>query len=233
MDTGVYCFKNIVDGKMYVGSASKSIWARRKSHLKMLRANRHHSIHFQHAWNKYGRASFRFSVLYRCEPKDCLTWEQFYIDVFQVADCRYGYNRNPNASSCLGKKLSPESVARMRSRRPSEETKRKIREALKGRVLSQESIAKGAAKRKGMKYHTEESKKKISAAQKGRVQSQEEREKRAQSLKGRKISPDAILKTAAWHQGRKRSEEAKRKMSEARKQWWQKTRTDNLFPELS
>ena len=59
-NTGVYCIKNIFNGKVYIGSASsgggiKSRWA---WHKRDLQNNRHPNRHLQYAWNKYGKSLY-------------------------------------------------------------------------------------------------------------------------------------------------------------------------------
>lgn len=50
-------FKNLINGKRYVGSAIYLI-GRRGDHLCMLRNNTHHNMHFQRSFNKYGKEVF-------------------------------------------------------------------------------------------------------------------------------------------------------------------------------
>src|SRR3970040_1255088 len=54
---GVYKILNVMNGKVYVGSAAnfKSRW---KFHLGQLRYGNHHSITLQRAYNKYGERNF-------------------------------------------------------------------------------------------------------------------------------------------------------------------------------
>lgn len=68
MISAVYCFRNLVNGKRYVGS-SVDVEGRRKSHISMLRRGKHHSVKFQHAWDKYGRGQFIFETLSACSEE--------------------------------------------------------------------------------------------------------------------------------------------------------------------
>lgn len=76
---GVYQIKNIVNHKIYVGSA-KDFSKRIIQHTKLLRKNKHHSSRLQYSWNKYGEDKFIFGLL---EVVDDLTQlisrEQHYI----------------------------------------------------------------------------------------------------------------------------------------------------------
>lgn len=96
--------------------------------------------------------------------------------------------------------------------KPTEETKRKIAEAKKGRPLSKEHIKKVSLALKG-RIFSEEHKRKISEANKGRKHTPEERAK----MKGRKCSLASREKMSKAQRGRKHSVEARRKMSEAHK----------------
>ena len=59
---GIYCIKNVVTGKMYIGS-SINIAGRWKQHRYQLNTNRHENHYLQHSWNKHGEGSFEFSIL--------------------------------------------------------------------------------------------------------------------------------------------------------------------------
>ena len=89
----------------------------------------------------------------------------------------------------------------------SEETKRKISEALKGKHRSEETKRKCSEANKGQapwskgKHLSEETKRKISESRRGQHLSEEHKRKIAEANKGKKWGP--------------RSEEARRKMSEA------------------
>jgi len=85
--------------------------------------------------------------------------------------------------------------------RSTEETKAKIRAALKGRTLSDEHKAKISASKKG-KTHTIESKKKMS-----------------NKLRGKTLSDEHKAKIAAKQKGRTLSDETRYKMRTARLMW--------------
>lgn len=58
----IYKITNVVNGKFYVGSTMDTR-ERFRTHRNKLRGNRHHCAHLQAAWNKYGEACFRFTVV--------------------------------------------------------------------------------------------------------------------------------------------------------------------------
>ena len=55
----IYAILNIINGKSYIGSAI-NFDRRKKTHLRLLNKNSHHSIKLQNAYNKYGVDSFLF-----------------------------------------------------------------------------------------------------------------------------------------------------------------------------
>ena len=79
--SGIYCIKNILNNKKYIGS-TLHFMVRLRSHFYQLRKNIHCNIHLQNAYNKYGLKFFRFMILEECEPiQDTLLFiEQKYLD---------------------------------------------------------------------------------------------------------------------------------------------------------
>lgn len=55
----IVCF---VTGKCYVGQ-TLSPDRRKLEHFRLLKSKKHHSVHLQNAYKKYGRKSFYFEVL--------------------------------------------------------------------------------------------------------------------------------------------------------------------------
>lgn len=87
--------ENLVDGKMYIGSASV-IHDRLIHHRWCLNNGRHENNHLQNAWDKYGEDNFRFVPLFECEERERvgkLGYEQAFFDLIWG----YLYNINPVA----------------------------------------------------------------------------------------------------------------------------------------
>jgi len=126
---------------------------------------KHHSIIFQRAWNKYGRDAFMFEVLLYCDPEHCIMYEQLSMDHYQPK-----YNICKIAGSSLGVKRSEECKRKISESKkgnknslgikPSEDTKRKISSSLKGRFGKEKHPMWG-------KSHSEESRRKIAIAKTG------------------------------------------------------------------
>ena len=122
MKSGIYQIRNIINGKVYIGSAC-DVMNRWYNHKYQLRHNKHHTIHLQRAWNKYGEENFVFEILEEVEDEgQLLIIEQKYLDKALAYDYKTGYNSAKYADAS-GKGIYP-----------SEETRKKMSEAQKGKV---------------------------------------------------------------------------------------------------
>jgi len=156
-NVGIYKIINILNNKIYIGSSTQ-INKRWKKHKQCLRRNKHHSNHLQNAWNLYGEESFKIELLEQVEPskEKLLEREDYWISFFNSANSDFGYNVRIKAGSCLGTKRS-------------EETRKKMSEIAKKRVISEETKQKIAKSMIGDKnhffgkHHTEASKHKCGA----------------------------------------------------------------------
>jgi group I intron endonuclease len=102
--SGIYKIVNKVNGLVYIGS-SKSIESRFWGHKTSLRRKEHHSTHLQYAWLKYGEENFNFEILEDIQnpTKELLeSREQYWIDYYNSADKKFGYNVCKKAYSCFG-----------------------------------------------------------------------------------------------------------------------------------
>jgi len=180
--SGIYQIRNIVNGKVYVGSAVniKTRWVKHRSRLSM---GSHHSINLQRAWNKYGKDAFAFEVLE--EIKDCnllVSSEQSWIDRYGSFGTK-GYNMSSIAGSMLGFKHRKETCKNMsdsrRGKTASDEHKRNISASLIGRKKSCEAKANMSLAQRGRKLSAETVAKMI-----GRKATAETRAKLSASHKG-------------------------------------------------
>ena len=234
---GIYEIVNLVDGKMtsYVGS-SCDIGMRWNEHCSRLRRGQHRNPHLQAAFNKYGEGAFSFCVLEQVvNGEQLLEKEQYYLDrAFEVGNT---YN--------IAITAGPGPM--------SEETKRKIGEAAKGKKLSEEHKLKISEALKGRKRGpmSEEQKRKLSKANKGQVpwstgktlskehrhkisksrmgklygpMSENQKRKLSKAHMGKKLSTEHKLNMSRANKGKKLSVEHRRKISESLKQWWAKQR---------
>lgn len=131
---------------------------------------------------KYGVDKHKFEIVQLCEINQLNEFEKYYVDLFQTFNNKYGLNLQDGGNS-KGKH--------------SDETKRKIGLAHKGKIVSAES------------------KLRMSISQSNR--SNETRLKMSLSQKGKKKSFESIKKTVLGNTGQKRTDEVKRKISLALK----------------
>lgn len=132
---GVYRIRNLINGKCYVGSAagSKGFVGRWSEHRRDANQQRHHSIIFQRAWNKYGVDMFVFEIIELCLPIQCLTREQYWLDQLQPE-----YNVAKKAGSVFGLRWTL-----------SQATRQKMSIAFRGRKHSIDSKARMSQNSKG------------------------------------------------------------------------------------
>lgn len=136
---GIYYIRNVTTEQMYIGS-SVYIDRRIKRHFLALVKGDHHSVYLQRAWDKYGPASFDYGIAEVVEDRGLLqSREQEWIDIFGVY----------NVSKFADRPQPPEMT---------EDVRRRISEALKGRIgtmtgktHTDDVIAKMRTQRKGVK----------------------------------------------------------------------------------
>ena len=80
MESGIYLIKNIVNNKIYIGSA-KDINRRWVQHKSSLRLQTHHSKKLQNGFNKYGVDAFVYSIVELCSEDAMMIKEQYWIDL--------------------------------------------------------------------------------------------------------------------------------------------------------
>ena len=229
--TGVYAIRHIASGRVYVGS-SLDVYGRWASHTKALIKGRHHSIHLQRAWTKYGSDAFEFVVLEWCDAEERVAREQCYIDLHRASDKAYGFNISPRAdspssspevaarisASLTGRSLSVAHLAALRAgsaKRPprephSPETRVKLSDAAKRRASpSAETRAKmSAAAKKRMpsfqgKTHSSETRARLSAATRKQFESPEARAAAAERQRGKKMTAETRVNMVVAQQRRR------------------------------
>lgn len=137
---GIYCFKCLETGAIYIGS-STNLGNRLVAHIFDYSSN----LHLQNAILKYGLSCFVFYVVEFCNPAELLQREQYYLNWLFSLPTSLKYNFLPTAGSRLGSTTS-------------EETKAKMSEAQSGT----NHYFYG-------KHHSTETKAKLSAAKRGAI----------------------------------------------------------------
>ena len=98
---GIYCIKNTVNSKVYVGKA-KDIYNRIQGHVYALRRkSKNENRHLINAWFKYGEDSFEYFVIEELEfDEEVLkTRELYWIDNYKSIDRKFGYNLRRDSST--------------------------------------------------------------------------------------------------------------------------------------
>lgn len=212
--SGVYEIRNTDTNDFYIGSAS-DLANRKHQHFTALKANTHHNGHLQNSFNRHGADKFVFRVLFLCDRELLTYYEQLCIDGMKPT-----YNKRPKAESNLGVKHSEEANARnkqaRKGRRLSEEHRRHIGDALTGN-----QNAMGF-------QHSEETRQKKSLSMVGKNAGKKPstlcRERVSESNRTRVVTEETREKMRSAHKGHPMSEEAKRKLSESKKAYYQTLR---------
>ena len=140
LKSGIYKWVDTHSGKIYVGSAARCLYLRYHQHLSDLRLNKHGNAILQAIFNKRPD-SLKFEVLEFCGKEVSLEREQFYIDTLNPE-----INILRVAGSRLGRKVSPETLVRMKSVVRTHEQIAKIKEARSKQVFTKEQLEYRASK---------------------------------------------------------------------------------------
>ncbi len=113
MKTGVYTITNLVNGKIYVGSTMDSFKRRCYNHYSSLSRGIHKNKHLQSSYNKYGKDNLLFEILEICELPYCLSQEQYWINMLNVCNPKYGYNNASVTGTSFGVRRTLEQKNKM------------------------------------------------------------------------------------------------------------------------
>jgi len=107
---GIYSIHSLIDSKYYIGKAV-NIGERLNNHKFQLRNNTHENTHLQNAYNKYGESNFKFEILLECEEQYLCSEENYWCNLLNVHNEKYGYNLQPTSPLCINR-LSSESIVK-------------------------------------------------------------------------------------------------------------------------
>jgi len=166
--SGIYCIRNGINNKIYVGSAI-NFKQRKHDHFKLLRNKSHFNYHLQKSFNKHGEFNFIFEILEVVSDKyKLINREQYWISKTNCLNKKYGYNICPNAGSTLGRKLNKKSLEKMIVSKT-------------GKLMGKENPFYG-------KHHTKETKDRLSKSHTGKILSSEHKKNIGLAVRGRIIS---------------------------------------------
>ncbi len=194
---GIYKIENKVNGKVYIGS-SIDIEVRWKNHIRSLNGkDKYFNDYLHRQWREYGEENFIFNIIEECNVYELDKKEQYWIEFYDSMDRENGYNLKE-----AGKRG-----------KLSEETRRKLSIAAKGKIFSEETRKKLSIAAKGRQAfkdhkHSDNTKEKMSKSRisyfnnnpdkldelkeslkegrfKGNSHSKESKEKISNSMKGK------------------------------------------------
>lgn len=96
--SGIYRITHAASGRAYIGSA-KDIHHRAGVHHRHLASGKHHSVHMQRIYRKYGADGLLFEIVEQVTQQMLLEREQHYIDTEKPV-----LNSAPKAANCAGVK---------------------------------------------------------------------------------------------------------------------------------
>lgn len=166
---GIYMIRSLLKwDKFYIGS-SVDILQRWNEHKSDLSNHKHRNPKLQNYCNKYGLGDLCFFLIEICSDGRLIKREQYYIDLLNPY-----FNINKIAGNSLG-------------RRHSKETKKKISEKNKNKVVSEETKKRQSDSHKGLRK-SEGWKRKIGTANRGRKLSKATKIKISKARLGKKLN---------------------------------------------
>lgn len=140
----IYKIVNKVNDNLYIGSSSRNLKDRKTEHLYHLRRGTHHCKYLQNSWSKYGEENFSFEVVEDLIfPKN---YSKEYINEYLInQEIYYMTSLGAQYNSCreinrgrLGRIKTTEEIEKWRNSRgeTKEETRRKIKEARKRQIIT-------------------------------------------------------------------------------------------------
>lgn len=108
---GIYQIINLYDNKIYIGK-SENLERRIKSHILLLKRNKHCNYHLQNAYNKYGEKFFQFDIIYEAkDDEDLNVLETYYIKHYNSFNPKYGYNMTTGGEGSIRSKETKDKIS--------------------------------------------------------------------------------------------------------------------------
>jgi group I intron endonuclease len=190
----IYIIKNKVNNKFYIGS-SINFSVRKNQHLHHLKKRTHHNPYLQNFVNKYGINKIYFEIIERCNDKNLIEREQFYIDkhkynkvlfnVRLVAENMKGTKRTDDQKRYMVECRLKKSGYKKNYKRPKDVIdKIKKTRLSNGSYVCTKKTKQAISKANKGKKISEKTKRKISESLKDRVFTEEHKLKLSESAKG-------------------------------------------------
>jgi group I intron endonuclease len=196
---GIYKVTN-PKGAVYIGE-SKDIERRWNNEYTKLKCKKQRKLY--NSFVCYGVENHIFEIVKECTIEEIPYYERHYQEYYNVLDKDYGLNLKYTK---VGEKKGVH----------SDETRKKMSESAKGKIISNEQREKLRIANIGKK-HTEETKKKISKISKGRKHTEESKKKMSESKKGQNHSDETKRLISEKNKGRIISEQTRSKKSNSMK----------------
>lgn len=119
----IYKIENLDNHKLYIGQ-TQDYNSRKNSHLSSLRRGKSANKYLQSSFNKHGEDRFQFSIVEQCPVDKLDERERYWIQ--QLHSYEHGYNMDFGGGGIRGYHFT-------------DEQKEKIRNANKGRIVSEET----------------------------------------------------------------------------------------------
>lgn len=142
METGIYKIVCLKNNKSYVGQ-THDFKKRVRTHKTSLRRNAHHNKHLQNDFNVYGEEYFKYVFIEHCESDEELDIREDYW-ITELDSIKSGYNLKTGGikHNKLSEETRKDLSKALKGRIISENQKKIISEKLKNRIVSEESINK-------------------------------------------------------------------------------------------
>lgn len=224
IEIGIYAFTSKVNGFCYVGQ-SVNLAKRKREHLKDLRNGNHHATYLQRHCKVHGIDCLDYKILEICQPELLTEKEQFWMMQFEPVGL---FNSIPASESAKGFSPTEETRKKLsaagKGKKRSPETRALMR-VTNSRPVSRDAVAKMIATRKAnaalkppkKRVLSVEAREKLIARNKATARDPAKLEKISATSKGRVFSPESLEKMRIAATGRKLTDEAKEKISAANK----------------
>lgn len=144
----IYKIRNLINGKIYVGSTQKIARKRKEEHFCELLGGYHFNKHLQSSFNKHGKSCFLFEIIENIDLSQIIDEKDRYKyllerEIFYIKSLNPQYNIcNEIRGGKLGRIVSEETREKLSlcnlGKKRSEQTKEKIRLARSKQIITQE-----------------------------------------------------------------------------------------------